>query len=173
MHSTQTQKRLRDLMQLLEQTRELYSQLLDVVQAKIKAMKCADLHDMREQTQKEHTLAKRLHEREGLRGQLMELIGKEMNLSAHEARSITLSQLAQRLPQNQADQLHEISNRLRKTITQVAHVNRVAGVTTREVLNHLKWVLDSVKPKDDQPAGYNGDGSALTSNETKIFETVG
>ena len=173
MHSTQTQKRLRDLMQLLEQTRELYSLLHDAVQAKIKAMKCADLHDMREQTQKEHALAKRLHEREGLRGQLLELIGKDMNLSAHESRSMTLSQLAQHLPQNQVDQLNEISNRLRNTITQVAHANRVAGVTSREVLNHLKWVLDSVKPKDDQPAGYNGDGSAMTSSETKIFETVG
>lgn len=173
MQTTQQSKRIRDLLQLLEQTGDLYGQLLEAVQAKVHAMKRADLHDMREQTQKEHALAKRLHEREGLRGQLMELIGSEMNLSAREARSLALTQLAKRLPQGQADQLNEIANRLRSTVSQVAHANRVAGVTSREVLNHLKWVLDSVKPQDDRPSGYTGTGSVVTLNETKIFETVG
>ena len=95
MRTTEPSKRLRDLIQLLEQTRDLYGQLLEAVQAKVHAMKRADLHDMREQTQKEHALAKRLHEREGLRAQLMELIGSEMNLSARESRDLTLTQLAQ------------------------------------------------------------------------------
>jgi len=170
MRTTEPSKRLRDLIQLLDQTCHLYGQLFEAVQAKIHAMKRADLHDMREQTQHEHALAKRLHEREGLRGQLMELIGLEMNFSARE---LTLTQLAQRLPQHQADQLNEISDKLRNTVVKVAHANRVAGVTSREVLNHLKWVLDSVKPKHDQPSGYTGNGSVVTSNDTKIFETVG
>lgn len=168
-----TKKRLNDLIQLLEQTRDLYEQLLQTIQTKIDAMRHADLHEMREQTQQEHALAKRLHEREGLRCQIMELIGIELELSAPQARAMTMSDLSRVVSKSDAQRLMEISNALRDTVTRVAQANRIAGTTTREILNHLKWVMDSVKPRDDQPASYTGDGTLVPSQGTKLFEAVG
>lgn len=166
-------KRLNDLIQLLEQTRDLYEQLLQTIHTKIDAMRHADLHEMREQTQKEHALAKQLHEREGLRCQIMELIGIELQLTAPQARAMTMSNLSKAVSKNEAQRLMEISNTLRETVTRVAQANRIAGSTTREILNHLKWVMDSVKPRDDQPVSYSGDGTIVPSHGTKLFETIG
>ena len=168
-----TSKRINYLNVLLEQTRKLYEELLATVKAKIEAMRRADLHDMREQTRKEHTLAKRLHEREGFRCQLMENIGRELDMPIHQARNMSMSELAKQLDERDADRLIKTSKSLRETVSRVAHVNRVAGVTTREIILHLNWVLDSVKPQNDCHVGYAGNGKAITTSETKIFETVG
>ena len=173
MPDTATTKRLNDLIRLLEHTCAMYGQLLETVQAKIDAVRRADLNAMREQTGKEHALAGRLHEREGLRCRLMEAIGKELDIPARQARDMTMSQLASYVSSGDGQRLSEISCKLREMVSRVAQANRIAGVTTREILNHLKWVLDSVKPKDEQPAGYDGDGTAIPASGNKIFETVG
>ena len=166
-------KRLNDLIRLLEQTRDIYEQLLQTIQTKIDAMRHADLNEMREQTLQEHALAKLLHEREGLRCQIMELIGIELHMSASQARAMTMSDLSKSVSKSDAKRLMEISGTLRDTVTRVAQANRVAGTTTREILNHLKWVMDSVKPKDDQPINYTDDGTIAPSHDTKLFEVVG
>ena len=55
----------------------------------------------------------------------------------------------------------------------MAQVNRIAGVVSRELVNHLQWVFASVAPKDDTPAGYSGDGTLVRPVETRVFEAVG
>ena len=113
-------KRLNDLIRLLEQTRDIYEQLLQTIQTKIDAMRHADLNEMREQTLQEHALAKLLHEREGLRCQIMELIGIELHMSASQARAMTMSDLSKSVSKSDAKRLMEISGTLRDTVTRVA-----------------------------------------------------
>ena len=164
---------MNDLIRLLEQTRDIYEQLLQTIHTKIDAMRHADMNEMREQTLQEHALAKLLHEREGLRCQIMELIGIELQMSASQSRAMTMSDLSKAVSKSDAKRLMEISDTLRDTVTRVAQANRVAGTTTREILNHLKWVMDSVKPKDDKPISYTGDGTIAQSHDMKLFEVVG
>jgi len=165
--------RLPDLIRLLDLTRGQYDSLEEVVRRKLAAMRNADLVTMRQLMDEELTLAQRLHQREGSRKQLMDVIGKELGLSTSEARALPVSQLAARLSQPVRDELRRAADGLRDAVARVAQVNRVAAVATRELWNHLRWVLDSVRPRGDSPVGYSAGGLSVSVDGTRIFEVMG
>ncbi len=165
-------KRLRDLIRLLGGLQKLHGQLRSLVEVKIDAMKRADIAAMGELSRQEQTLAERLATYEESRRRLMEAMGEELGLSSQAARAITVSQLASRLSQPQRSLLRDAAGKLREVASQVAQANRVAGVVSREILNHLKFVFASVRPKEGQPVGYCGDGAPVGSGKMQIFETV-
>ena len=164
---------VRDLVRLLTVLRRLQEQLLTLVQSKIDAMRRADVPAMREVHAREQALVKQMQEREGFRRQLMDEIGRAMELPAGSARDLTVSQLAARLPQPDKTVLVETAEGLRGAILRVAQVNRIAGAVSRELVNHLQWVFASVSPKGDTPAAYSDDGRLVTPAETRVFEAVG
>lgn len=166
-------RRLTDLIRLFDGLRELHERLLDVIRSKIDAMKRADIAAMQEHVVEEQDLARRLQQREGLRRQLMDAIGKELGLKSLSARDLTVSQLESHLPESARRRLREQTNRLTEVVAKVARINRVAGALSREVLNHVKWVFASVKPKADKSAGYSGNGELLSEASSLVFETVG
>ncbi len=164
---------VRDLVRLLDDLNVAHTELLGAVREKLAAMRRADLHTMREMTIKEQTLARTIQEREGLRRQLTDIIGGKIGLAPGEARTLTVSQLATRLPVESGQALTHSVQKLRDTMHKVAQSNRVAGVACREVINHMKWVFASVRPKDDPPVAYAGNGTLVGSSATKLFEVVG
>lgn len=171
--ATDTAVYVRDLTRLFDGLLACYQELLGVIREKLAAMKRADLHVMREMTIKEQGLARTIHEREGLRRQLMDALGAALGLSARTARTMTISQLASRVSADQALMLRESADALRDVIHEVAHSNRIAGAACREVINHMRWVFASVRPELDAPTGYAGDGARVTTPSTMIFEAVG
>ncbi|MCH7884169.1 MAG: flagellar protein FlgN [Planctomycetes bacterium] len=166
-------KHIGDLIGLLGQLRTLYERLSEVVQCKLAAMKRADMAVMHRLTQEEHTLTDRLQERNGLRRQFMDLVGRQFDLPAGEARSLTLSQLSTRVPEPERTKLLDAGGALREVMSQVAQLNRVAGIASREILNHLRSVASAIRPRVDEPAGYTGKGGLVSPSGTAIFETVG
>lgn len=166
-------KRLTDLKQLFGVLKNLQEQLLASVRGTTDAMKRADVGAMRDLQQQQRMVVEQLEEREGLRRQLMDGIGRELNLPARSARALSVSQLAARLPEAQRTGLLDAAEGLRKVVFQVAHANRLAGVIARETLNHLKWVFASVRPAPSAAAGYSGDGAPTGTPDTRIFDTVG
>jgi len=164
---------VRDLTRLLDDLRATHEELLGVIREKLDAMKRADLRVMREMTIKEQALARTIQQREGLRRQLMDAIGAALGLSGGAARAITISRLAARLSVEQADALRRTARALGSVMHEVAHSNRIAGSTCREVINHLRWVFASVRPTPDAPSGYAVNGAHVTSPATMLFETVG
>lgn len=166
-------KHVHDLVRLLDGLAVTHTELLDAVREKLAAMKRADLHTMREMTIKEQTLARTIQEREGLRRQIMDIIGSQIGLASGEARTLTVSQLATRLPAESGQALTCSVQKLRDIMHKVAQSNRVAGVACREVINHMKWVFASVRPKDDPPVAYADNGALVGSSATKLFEVVG
>ena len=166
-------KHLRDLIRLLDGLTTAHEDLLGAIRDKLAAMKRADLHTMREMTIKEQALARSIQEREGLRRQLTDSIGHRIGLAPGEARSLTVSQLATRLPSEAGQSLMASAEKLREIMHKVAQSNRVAGVACREVINHMKWVFASVRPKEDAPIGYAGNGTLVGSSSTKLFEATG
>ena len=165
--------RVRDLIALLTQLSELHDELFSLVDEKISAMRSADLDAMRVCNDKEHLLARRLHERQGLRVQLTEALGKELGIAPAVARAMTVSQLAMRVPASQCKTLTDAADRLRATIAKVAQANRVAGVISREIVNHLRWVFAAVRPQDDRPVDYGDAGVLVARSSTCLFEAVG
>ncbi len=173
MKRTNETERAKDLVRLLGGLGELHGQLVKVVRNKIDAMKRADRPAMRELAQQEHALTTKIQEREGLRRQITDLVGEQVGLSPGEGRSLTMSQLASRLSHSLRCELLDAGGELRETVSKLARANRVAGVVSRDILNHLKWVFASVRSEDEQPAGYSGDGALVSHAGTRIFETVG
>ena len=166
-------KRLKDLIKLMGGLQRLQERLLTLIRSKIDAMKRADAPAMRDLNDQERTVAKQLHERDGLRRQLMDAMGEEMGMPSGTARALSVSQLAARLPEPGRTTLLDAAGSLRKVMSRVAQVNRIAGAVSREILNHLKWVFASVRPAEGRPVGYSGDGAVVGSSQSRIFETVG
>ena len=167
-----TNEHLRDLTRLLGHLRDLQDRLAGLVQAKVDAMKLADMAVMRELGAKEQAIVAEINEREGLRRRLMDVIGKELGMPEGAARVMTVSQLAARLPAAQATSLTTAAEALRGAVARLAQVNRVSGSATRLILNHLKWVFASVRPKDGKPVAYAGDGAPVGPLGAQLFEAV-
>ena len=166
-------KRGRDLLKLLESLQNLFEQLLGLVQSKFEAMRRADVPAMQALSERERELAAHLHEREGFRRQLVGAMSEELALPPETARALAVSQIASRVSKPQQKGLLDAAERLRLTVSKVTQANRVAGAVSREILNHLKWVFASVRPKDAEPAVYAGDGALVARANNRIFETVG
>ncbi len=165
-------KRLKDLIKLFAGMQKLQEQLRGLIAAKVDAMKRADISAVGDWCRQEQVLAKQLAEREVARRRIMDAMRKELGLPDRDARAVTVSQLASRMSESQRSTLQDAADRLRKVALQVVQANRVVGIVSREILNHLKWVFASVKPKEDQPLGYSGDGAPMGSGKMQIFETV-
>ena len=166
-------KRFRDLLVLLSELRKLHENLLAICQSKLGAIKKADVKAMGELSGEEQEIARRIHEREGLRRQLMDAIGDSLGLPPRTARALPVSQLAGRVPRAQAAALKEAAAKLGEAVLRVARVNRVIGAVSRGVLGHLGRVLESVGAASENSPGYSVDGKAVTVSQTQIFEAVG
>jgi flagellar biosynthesis/type III secretory pathway chaperone len=183
--------RLPELFRLLDAMRNLYEQLNETVRTKLHAMRKADIAEIQAALERERTLVARLVEREGLRKQLMDLIGKEVGLdpatgtkppananaapvlAGRAGRTLTVSQLAQLLSPMRASELKSRADALRKTVAEVAQANRVCDLTTRSLLHHLQWVFASVRPQSDPPIVYSGLGGTVTHSATRLVDIVG
>ena len=166
-------RRLSDLIRLLGQLEQLHSELTVLVQAKIEAMKRADMKTLQEHSEREQQLVKRIQEREGLRRQLMDVIGEQLGFPPRSARLMTVSQLASRVPEDQGKAILESADGLRAAVSNVARVNRIAGIVATELMGHLRQVFAAVAPRDEKGAAYTGDGAMVARKEKRIFETIG
>ncbi len=172
-------RRITDLLTLLKELAALHERLVGLIQEKIDAMRHADTQRMRQVNEEERSLARRIDEREGLRRQLTDLIGKAVGLPPRGpadgggARGMSAAQLASRLPAAQREQILGAAVTLRAAVAQVTRLNHVAGTISGEILNHLRWVGAAVRSKHDKMAGYAGDGAPVGPAGTRIFDAVG
>ena len=173
MNKAMAPNRLADLLKFFNVLVDLHDDLLALIREKVDAMKHSDIQRMQALTEREHALAKRIHEREGYRRQLMDAIGEQLNLPPRAARALSVSQLAGRIPEPQRSALLEAARRLRARVTRTAAANRAAGTIARQITSHLRWVFASVKPREDGPVGYSGDGVSVGCGGTKILDAVG
>jgi len=173
MSGTVDAKRVRDLMRLFETLKVLHEQLLTLMDSKLDAMKRADVAAMCLCGEQEQAILKRLHEREGFRAQLMDVIGEELGMNSRTARAVAVSQLAPRLAEPERTELLASADQLRAMVLRVRQANRVVGVVSREILNHLRWVFAAVRPKDEKPTCYSDEGVLVSPTGMAIFETVG
>ncbi len=165
--------RVRDLVRLLDQMASLYGQMFTFIDEKLAAMRRADEVAMTAANAKEHLLADRLAEREGLRKQLMDAVGDEIGLASRLGRQLTVTQLANRLSGSEKVAVLASADRLRKEVSRVSQANRVAGVVAREVVNHLRWVFAAVRPGDEKPSGYSKTGVVMSQSGGPMFDALG
>ena len=165
--------RTNDLIRLLGVLRVQQQQLLECVESKLEAIRQADVSAMQKLQKKERTLVDRMREREGLRRQLMDAIGRDLGWPVGAGRALHISQLAARLNDPERVQLVDAAHALRDLVFRVQRTNRIAGAVSRDVLGHLHWVLASVAPRCEKSVGYSGEGAVVTVTGTQVFEAVG
>jgi hypothetical protein len=165
-------KQARSLVRLLWDLRALQERLLEVVEARIDAMKRADLGAMRELGEREEALTRKIYERDGLRRQLADTIGEALGAPARSGRSLTVRQLAARVGDAVRPELLDAAAGLRDAVLRVVRANRIAGIIACELVQHLRWVFASVRPAA-HPVGYSGAGAVVGPAGTRLFEAVG
>ena len=165
-------RRADDLARLLDRLAGLHEQMLSVIERRLDAIRAADLDATCACNDEQEVLARRIHEREGMRKQLMDAIGVELGLGAKEGRALTVSQLVRNLPDCLGEQLQTARDRLRGVMGRVAHANRVSGAVSRELASHLRFVFAAVRPASGKSGHYSPNG--ITKNVgAGVFETIG
>ena len=166
-------KRLHDLMVLLRDIGALHRDLLQKVRDKAEAMRQGDVQAIQTCTRAEHNLVVRIQQREGLRRQLMDMIGKDLGLPAGQARTLSASKLARKLDEPHRTRVTELADQLRVCMTQLAKENRVSGTIARGVLVHLQGIFQSIGASVSSPVGYGADGSVVSGSDQRIIEALG
>jgi hypothetical protein len=166
-------KHVRSLVQVLEELGVSHGELLDLIEQKTDAMKRADIETMGSLVDREQAVVKHINERNGLRRQLMEAIGSQIGIGPRNARLMTASQLAARLPEPEGRSIRGAAKKLGDAMTLVSKANRMAGAISRGILAHLKAVFAAVSTPENQKAGYTDAGGAVSANDPLLFEAVG
>ncbi|MHC5110820.1 MAG: flagellar export chaperone FlgN [Planctomycetota bacterium] len=165
-------KLVNDLCQVLQRMQELYNEIVVTVESKVRAMQEADMGSLQAVSDGEHELLGKVNETEGLRRQLMDRIGVELGMPVKTARVMTVTQLATKLSEEQAINLHRAADGLKHAVAETARSNRIAGVISRELVNHLKWIWAAARPSGTRSA-YNSYGQGETRIDARIFDAMG
>ncbi len=166
-------RRVQDLVTLLNDLEQLYRRLLRQIERKIYALRHAKLDEIPILGREEQALVARIDERDGLRSQLIKAIASDYGWHTRSAQSLTITQIAQPLDEDVQRGLFETSARLRKALFEVAQANRIAGAIAREMNHHMKWVFDSVRPHEGQITGYSQRGEKVPQRENRLVDAVG
>lgn len=164
---------VRDLTRLLDSLRLQQQQLLECIESKLDAVRRADVEAMQRLHRQEAKLLKDLREREGLRRQMMDALGRGLGWPIGAGRALHISKLASRLTGADKTQLLDAAKALRDVAFSVQRVNRVAGTVSRNLLDHLGAVFASVVPTSNEPSGYSGSGAVVRQSGNLVFEAVG
>jgi hypothetical protein len=170
--SVTIEQRIEQLTTVLGELKRLHDELWLVVRNKLEAMRKADTDAIRSATAREEFLIRRMREQDGLRKQLLELIGKLVNIPAPQARRMAVSEVADYAKEPVKSQLLALAAALRDRVKETAEGNRVAAVVSHEMLKHFRQVYDVMAQVDQGPAVYSRTGQAERRTGTSVFDAV-
>lgn len=167
-----TQPALRELIRTFDCLRGLHQQLLGVLEAKIAAMRAADVAGLEVANKEEHAILPLLREKDQLRAGLMQAMAREYGLTAKAARTATVSQLAGFVPAVERELLLGSSARLQEVLARSSQANRLAASIAKQVTNHMKFVFSALRPACTAPIGYTLRGESFAAGPA-IVDVVG
>ena len=164
---------LRELIQLLDRITTTNEALRLRINEKIDAIKRADIESLRLATLEEQKLVKEIENHNGIRRPLMDRLGVALGLDPAVGRTMTVSQLLERLPEKSAEALTAAATRLRDVMVQVTQTNRAAGTICETMLGHLSAVFTSAASWGQDATSYSNRGGLVATHEARIIEAVG
>lgn len=174
MASLSVEKRVGQVVKVLGELKRLHDELAVVLKGKLEAMRKANTDALRSATTREEFLLQRIREQDGLRQQLMDLVGELVGWPPGEARTATVSRLAGHVAEPLRSQLLALAAALRERVQETAESNRVAAMISGEMLRHFRRVFQTMAQGNPRQAGvYSRTGLADTRAATKVFEAVG
>lgn len=166
------QQLLRELVRSFDALRGLHEQLFSVLEAKIAAMRAADVPALQVANQEEHALLLKVREKENQRGSLMQALARQCGMTAKVARTASVSQITALLPDVERELLVHAASRLQAIVARTAQANRVAGTIAREITHHMKFVFSALRPARSAPVGYTLRGESFVANPA-IMDVLG
>lgn len=163
---------LRELVRSLDAMRGLHEQLFDILEAKMAAMRAANVAALQTANQNEHAVVQTLREKESQRSSLMQAVARECGMTAKAARTATVSEIAPLVPGVERELLLNAASRLQGVVARTAQANRIAGTIARQVTNHMKFVFSGLRPARSAPVGYTVRGESFLANPV-IMDVVG
>jgi hypothetical protein len=164
----------RDLTRLLADVTSLYAELGMHMRAKLEAMKQADADRIQSITARETTLIERASEREGLRRQITSrLLGRLGQAEKDaQARPVTLTRLAEWLPEPRRSQLLVAATGLREKVKEVERMRMATSLISQKMLEHLGEIVKVMSSGVGSDV-YSRSGQTQQSGSATVFEAVG
>jgi len=172
MATVTVERRVEQLETVLGELRRLHDELSLVVRNKLESIRKADTDAIRSATTREEFLIGRIREQDGMRKQLLELIGKALDVPAPRARVMTIREVAAHVTEPARSRLLALAAALRERVRETAEGNRVAAVVSHEMLRHFRQVYEVMARVDDSPAVYSRTGRAERRCGTNVFDAV-
>lgn len=161
------------MVKVLSELKRLHDELAVVVREKLSAMRKADTDAMRSAVAREEFLAQRIHEQDGLRKQIVQLIGEQTGIPAAQARAMTVSEFAGRVAEPSRSQLLVLAAALREKVKETAEANRVAAIVSQEMLKHFRRIYQVMARANVVPGVYSWTGRTELRPGSTVFEAVG
>lgn len=173
MSATAADKRVAQLVTLLEEIQRLYAELADVLERKLTAVRRADTAGMTASSRRERFLVDRIRERDGLRRQLMVMLGQAWGVDGRTAEAMPVREVAGRVEGMLADRLTALADAIRAAMERVAHANRIIDVVGRSMAQHFRSVYDAMTAGMRQRDVYARNGRTDTGAALRVFEMTG
>ena len=167
------EKRLDSLVRLLQTIHDLYADLGSVLDAKLSAMRSADMASVQELQVRQRKLSERIAERNGLRRQLLERTGEDLGLDKVAARGMSLRALAARVPEPHRGHLLIMADKLRETVERVEKMNLKIGFVSTVMLKHFEKVFEAMTAPAADPGLYTSHGRQVSEAGGAMFQVVG
>lgn len=166
-------KQFQSLIDLMRQIEMLYQRLSRVIRNKIDAMKVGAFERMRTLEEEEGVLVEQVRERDGLRRQLFEAIGRAADDKKCDYRNLPVRKLANKLATPQRLELLQVSHSLKTSMTKLARVNQIVAAVSRGVLDNLRIVFESVRNGTGERDSYSGKGNPISRRAMGMLDAVG
>ncbi len=174
MSHTQTPSLATELINVLEQLSGLQDRLLLAIDAKLEAMRRADVAAMTASSRREAELAAEAATLDQRRCLIAVDLSRALGLPIPpRAENVSLRSLCGRLEEEVRARLTQAGDVLREKMLKVAESNRVVELVCREMLAHFKTVFSAFTRDDDAPRNYSPKGSIESRGQIAVLDAVG
>lgn len=165
-------RRLGDLLVVMERLEGLYLELRQELSNKLEHMRRADHDGMAVSVEREQALVTRINEQEGLRKQVMEQVGRGYGLAPATIRAMPVRRLAERVIEPYRTRLFELADRLKAVVADVKKANGLINRVSQDVLTHVREIF-SVITAAEPASEYSCSGRTVESKPREMFSTIG
>ena len=166
-------KHVNDLLVLLNTLRGLYAKFGSLMDAKLAAMRTAEMDSVQSLQTQERKLTERIAERNGLRRQLMDRIAEDLDMPRSASRAMTLSGLAARMQDPLRARLLVAAGELRETVQRTEQKSEKVALVSRLMLQHMQKVFEAMAEFSENKGVYGARGETLCDRGEALFQAIG
>ncbi|MCG3136648.1 MAG: hypothetical protein HJJLKODD_00483 [Phycisphaerae bacterium] len=167
------QARVRDLQRVMNSLIEQYRRLLEVLQAKLQAMRQSHTEAMQQWVEQENNLTRQIQQTEGLWRQLLGATGRDLGISEVQVSRLSLSGLAPYIDSQRLATLRGLGVQLSQVAREVSKVNTVIKMVGQEILHHYRWIFQQLTSNLDDSGVYSPIRGTRTALRPQMVDATG